>query len=101
MANETLETHGLKVTDVHIFIVDKKNDKSGILAIAEVEFNDILMVGSLRLFKSVDGEYYFNFPRNPQSKRGRSYSFLKDDKARAEVLAEIVKEYEQAVKDRG
>ena len=101
MANETLETRGLKVTDVHVFIVDKKNSDSGILAIAEVEFNDILMVGSLRLFKSIDGTYYFNFPRNPQSKRGRSYSFIKDDKARAEVLAEITKEYERVVKERG
>jgi len=101
MVNETLETNGLKVTDVHVFIVDKKNSDSGILAIAEVEFNNILMVGSLRLFKSREGELYFNFPRNPQSKRGRSYSFLKDDKARAEVLAEIVKEYERVIKEQG
>lgn len=101
MANEALELHGLKITDVHVFIVDKKGNDSGILAIAEVEFNDILMVGSLRLFKSAEGGCYFNFPRNPQSKRGRSYSFLKDDKAREEVLAEIKTEYERVMKERG
>ena len=100
MAKVLNEKYGLKVTDVHVFIVDKKgNNESGILAIAEVEFNNVLMVGSLRLFKSIDGLYYFNFPRNPQSKRNRSYSFIKDEAAREEVLAEIVSEYSRELRN--
>ena len=94
--NENLAKYGLEITDTHVFIVDRKgNDRSGILAIAEIELNGILMVGSLRLFKSVDGLFYFNFPKNPQSKRGRSYSFVKDDKARAEILEAIVLAYKK------
>ena len=102
MAKVLNDKYGLNITDVHVFIVDKKgNNNSGIMAIAEVEFNNVLMVGSLRLFKSIDGLFYFNFPRNPQSKRNRSYSFIKDENARGEVLAEIVKEYERVAKEQG
>lgn len=86
-----LEDYNLRVTDIHCFKVPNKKE-DGLVAIMEVEFNDVLVVGSVKLFKSVDGDYYFQFPSNPQSKRKRAFSFLKDEDTRSELLEEFLKE---------
>ena len=86
-----LSDYGLKVTDIRCYKVPNEKDE-GLVAIMEVEFNDVLVVGSVKLYRSVDGNFYFQFPSNPQSKRKRAFSFLKDENTRDELLEEFIKE---------
>ena len=88
-----MDKYGLKITHIRCFKVPNKSE-DGLVAIMEVEFNDSIVLGSIRLLRGEDKELYFRFPTNPQSKRNRAFSYIKDEESRKELLSELVKEYE-------
>ncbi len=94
-----LEKYGLKITAVRCFKVPNRSE-DGLVAIMELEFNDNLVLGSVRLLRGEDGELYFRFPSNPHSKRNRAFSYVKDEEARQEILGEMVREYETSCESR-
>lgn len=94
MAEKCLADFGLKITDVRCWKVSAKK-KFGVVGIAEVELNGGLNICSLRLYRMEDGEFRLQFPPNPQSRRGRAFSWVKTERARKELLDAVKHKWDE------
>lgn len=83
--------YDLEITRVNLFVVDNESDV-GLVGIAEVTLNDVLILSSIKLYRDGNGEFYFRFPANLDCKK-RLYSFMTVKECRDDLLARLVEQY--------
>lgn len=84
--------HDLEITRVNLYVVDNATGV-GLVGIAEVTLNEVLILSSIKLYRDGNGEFYFRFPANLDCKKERLYSFMTSKECRDDLLAELVEQY--------
>ena len=96
-----MDINGLKITDVVVYPIRKKTDKSKLMAFAKVVLNDQFIIHGVRIYEGVNGPF-MTFPQDNSGKNseGKPYNICHPAtaKLRNYINEQVMAEYSLTVK---
>ena len=91
-----MEINGMKITDVVVYPIKKKSDKSKLTAFAKIVLNDQFIIHGVRIYEGVNGAF-IAFPQDYNNKNsdGKPYNICHPTtaKLRNYICDQVLAEY--------